>query len=181
MGLIRVNGSLQGSAAVKTLFTKAITSFSVTPLIFTCTLHECLCVLKCVYVFVCTLTVDLQYFSGLLWCLCECHMVHFAGVGHSIIISVHVQLQRAPYCKCLPTCIHLFGTFGESCTLSEAGHLSYKVWRPHTKVKPLCLTVWLSPALQTQLDSHIFIMVLGHFGGIMHTFIMARTLHWKRL
>ncbi|TNN51158.1 hypothetical protein EYF80_038628 [Liparis tanakae] len=48
----------------------------------------------------CALTVDLQYFSGLLWCLCECHMVHFAGVGHSIIISVHVQLQRAPHFSC---------------------------------------------------------------------------------
>lgn len=87
----------------------------------TCMLHVCVWV--CARLCVCTLTVDLQYFSCLLWCLCECHMVHFAGVGHSVIISVHMQLQRAPYRKCLPTCIHLFVTFGKSCILSQIQHI----------------------------------------------------------
>lgn len=73
-----------------------------------------MCVFVRMHVFAWTLTVDLQYFSGLLRCLCECHVVHFAGVGHSIIVSVHVHLKRAPHRKRLPTCIHLFGTFGES-------------------------------------------------------------------
>lgn len=66
---------------------------------------------------VCVLTVDLQHFGGLLGCLCEGHMVHFAGVGHSIIISVHIQLQGAPDRKRLPAGVHLFGTFGDSCIL----------------------------------------------------------------
>lgn len=74
---------------------------------------------------VCALTVDLQHFGGLLWRLCEGHMVNFAGVGHSIITSVHMQLQKVPYCKCLPTCIHLFGTFGDSCiVVIDTTHLA---------------------------------------------------------
>lgn len=93
----------------------------------------CVCVWVCACLCVCTLTVDLQYFSGLLWCLCEGHMVHFAGVGHSIIISVHVQLQRAPYCKCLPACIHLFGTFEDSCTLSQKQNINLARCDGHTQ------------------------------------------------
>lgn len=57
--------------------------------------------------------MDLQHFGGLLWLLREGHMVHFAGVGHSIITSVHVQLQGALHRERLPTCIHLFVTFNE--------------------------------------------------------------------
>lgn len=82
----------------------------------------------------CALTVDLQHFGGLLRCLCESHMVHSAGVGHSIIISVHMQLQRAPHCKRLPTCVHLFGPFKESCMLSvsNGAHLSFRAQWQHT-------------------------------------------------
>ena len=102
-----------------------------------------MCVFECVHVLVCTLTMDLQYFSGLLWRLCECHMVHFAGVCHSIIISVHMQLQRAPDCKGLPTCIHLFGTFGESSILSHMQHIHLARSEGHT------------PALQTRLQQDL--------------------------
>lgn len=100
---------------------------------------SCVCLSVCLSLCMYTLTVDLQHFRGLLWCLCECHMVHFAGVGHSIIISVHMKLQRAPYCKCLPTCIHLFGTFGKSYILSDTAHLSCKVWWCRTPTSCSCI------------------------------------------
>lgn len=105
------------SAAVK-MHLSCIFIFPSCPHVCTCT-HACLCVGA--------LTVDLQYFGGLLRCLCECHMVHFASVGHSIIISVHMQLQRTPYCKGLPTCVDLLSTFGESCVLSKMQHIY--LWR----------------------------------------------------
>lgn len=96
------------------------------PLRSTC-MHMYTCVWVCACLRVYALTVDLQHFGGLLRCLRECHVVHFAGVGYSIIISVHMQLQRAPYCKGLPTCIDLLGTFGESCILSKMEHIY--LWR----------------------------------------------------
>lgn len=82
-----------------------------------------MCVCVCV-----GLTVNLQHFGSLLWLLCEGHMVHFAGVGHSIISSVHVQLQGALHRERLPACIHLFGTCNERSAPSRGQIINLAGW-----------------------------------------------------
>lgn len=59
--------------------------------------------------------MDLQNLSDLVGSGGQGHMVHFAGVGHPVVITVHLELQSASHRECLSTGIYLLGTFMNSC------------------------------------------------------------------
>ena len=67
------------------------------------------CVCACVRACACVLTVDLQHLGGLLRGVGERHVVHLAGVRHTVVIAVHLQLQRAAHREGSPAGVHLLG------------------------------------------------------------------------